>query len=310
MASGLYSQHVNNKKMLYLRNTIIILVLVTLAVCCLFPLFYMIVNSFGPAVEAASSNRSVFPTSWSLDSYKAFFSFSEYSVKWLTNTFVVSACQVLGNVVFASLAGYAFAKLNIVSSILQVGTCALTGYGFARFKFKGKNFLFNLILIGMMIPYQVTQVPLYILIVNKFHLSNSYAALVLPGLVTSYNIFLTKQFFSSIPTSLLESAKLDGCSQPKIFTHIVLPLSKTILAVLSINTFLSSWNNFFWPFLVTSKEAMYTIQVGLKQFKFANTTLFGPMMAGATISALPMFILFFCLQKYFLEGVTVGAVKG
>ena len=262
MASGLYSQHVNNKKMLYLRNTIIILVLVTLAVCCLFPLFYMIVNSFGPAVEAASSNRSVFPTSWSLDSYKAFFSFSEYSVKWLTNTFVVSACQVLGNVVFASLAGYAFAKL----------------------KFKGKNFLFNLILIGMMIPYQVTQVPLYILIVNKFHLSNSYAALVLPGLV--------------------------GCSQPKIFTHIVLPLSKTILAVLSINTFLSSWNNFFWPFLVTSKEAMYTIQVGLKQFKFANTTLFGPMMAGATISALPMFILFFCLQKYFLEGVTVGAVKG
>lgn len=130
MASGLYSQHVNNKKMLYLRNTIIILMLVTLAVCCLFPLFYMIVNSFGPAVEAASSNRSVFPTSWSLDSYKAFFSFSEYSVKWLANTFVVSACQVLGNVVFASLAGYAFAKL----------------------KFKGKNFLFNLILIGMMIP--------------------------------------------------------------------------------------------------------------------------------------------------------------
>lgn len=274
MASGLYSQHVNNKKMLYLRNTIIILVLVTLAVCCLFPLFYMIVNSFGPAVEAASSNRSVFPTSWSLDSYKAFFSFSEYSVKWLANTFVVSACQVLGNVVFASLAGYAFAKL----------------------KFKGKNFLFNLILIGMMIPYQVTQVPLYILIVNKFHLSNSYAALVLPGLVTSYNIFLTKQFFSSIPTSLLESAKLDRGST--IWVKILGWLQP------------SSLNNFFWPFLVTSKEAMYTIQVGLKQFKFANTTLFGPMMAGATISALPMFILFFCLQKYFLEGVTVGAVKG
>lgn len=144
----------------------------------------------------------------------------------------------------------------------------MTACAHAKLKFKGKNFLFNLILIDMMIPYQVTQVPLYILIVNKFHLSNSYAALVLPGLVTSYNIFLTKQFFSSIPTSLLESAKLDGCSQPKIFTHIVLPLSKTILAVLSINTFLSSWNNFFWPFLVTSKEAMYTIQVGLKQFKF------------------------------------------
>ena len=288
MASGLYSQHVNNKKMLYLRNTIIILVLVTLAVCCLFPLFYMIVNSFGPAVEAASSNRSVFPTSWSLDSYKAFFSFSEYSVKWLTNTFVVSACQVLGNVVFASLAGYAFAKL----------------------KFKGKNFLFNLILIGMMIPYQVTQVPLYILIANKLHMTNTYAAMILPGVVTSYNIFLAKQFFTSIPTPLIESAKLDGCSQLGIFVRIILPLSKTVLAVMAINTFLSSWNTFFWPFLVTSKDYIFTIQVGLKTFKFANETLFAPMMAGATLSALPMFILFFTLQKYFLEGVTIGAVKG
>ena len=288
MASGLYSQHVNNKKMLYLRNTIIILMLVTLAVCCLFPLFYMIVNSFGPAVEAASSNRSVFPTSWSLDSYKAFFSFSEYSVKWLANTFVVSACQVLGNVVFASLAGYAFAKL----------------------KFKGKNFLFNLILIGMMIPYQVTQVPLYILIANKLHMTNTYAAMILPGVVTSYNIFLAKQFFTSIPTPLIESAKLDGCNQLGIFVRIILPLSKTVLAVMAINTFLSSWNTFFWPFLVTSKDYIFTIQVGLKTFKFANETLFAPMMAGATLSALPMFILFFTLQKYFLEGVTIGAVKG
>ena len=95
-----------------------------------------------------------------------------------------------------------------------------------------------------------------------------------------------------------------------VFVRIIVPLSKTVLAVLAITTFLSSWNTFFWPFLVTSQESMFTIQVGLKQFKFANTTMFGPMMAGATISAVPMFILFFSLQKYFLEGVTVGAVKG
>lgn len=288
MATGLYSQHLNNRKVLYFRNFIIITVLILLAAACLFPLVYMILNSFGPAVEAAGSSRSILPTSWSLDSYKAFFGFSDYSVQWLLNSLIVAASQVVGNVLFASLAGYAFAKIN----------------------FKGKNVLFYIVLVGMMIPYQVTQVPLYILIVNNFKLSNTYLALVLPGVVTTYNIFLTKQFFSSIPTALIESAKLDGCSQPGIFVRIVLPLSKTIIAVLAINTFLSSWNNFFWPFLATSKEAMYTIQVGLKQFKFANTTLFGPMMAGATISAVPMFLLFFCLQKYFLEGVTVGAVKG
>ena len=129
-------------------------------------------------------------------------------------------------------------------------------------------------------------------------------------MVTAYNIFLTKQFFGGIPTELIESGKLDGCSQLGVFVRIIVPLSKTVLAVLAITTFLSSWNTFFWPFLVTSHDNMFTIQVGLKQFKFANTTMFGPMMAGATISAVPMFILFFSLQKYFLEGVTVGAVKG
>jgi multiple sugar transport system permease protein len=287
-SSGLYSHHVNNKKVLYLRNTILVLLLLTLAVACLFPLMYMIMNSFGPSNEGTEGSRSILPVSWSLDSYKAFFGFSEYSIKWLFNSLVAAVSQVVGNVIFASMAGYAFAKLQ----------------------FKGKKFLFYMILIGMMIPYQVTQVPLYILIVNSFRLSNTYLGLVMPGLVTAYNIFLTKQFFTSVPTALIESAKLDGCSQPGVFVHIILPLSKTILAVLAINTFLLSWNTFFWPFLATSQESMYTIQVGLKQFKFANTTLFGPMMAGATVSAVPMFILFFCLQKYFLEGVTVGAVKG
>jgi multiple sugar transport system permease protein len=141
-------------------------------------------------------------------------------------------------------------------------------------------------------------------------MTNTYAAMILPSICTAYNIFLCKQFFTGLPTPLIESAKIEGCNQFQIFSKIILPLAKTVLAVMAINTFMSSWNNFFWPFLVTSDPAMYTIQVGLKQFKFANETLFSPMMAGATISALPMFVLFFALQKYFMEGVTIGAVKG
>jgi multiple sugar transport system permease protein len=115
---------------------------------------------------------------------------------------------------------------------------------------------------------------------------------------------------SSIPNEILECAKIEGCNQFQIYFRIILPLSKTVLAVMAILTFMDNWNTFFWPLLVTNSMDMQTIQVGLKSFKFANTTLFAPMMAGATISALPMFILFFSLQKYFLEGVTVGAVKG
>ena len=274
--------------MRHLRNAVLALVLLSFAGVVLFPLVYMISWSFGPNVKMSSSLYTVFPRKWTLDSYKAFFDFSPYSLRWLLNTFIMAAGTTVTNVVFASMAGYAFAKI----------------------RFPGNRFLFFLILVAMMIPYQVTQVPLYILLVNKFHMANTFAALILPGCVTSYNIFLAKQFFTGIPTALIENAKVEGANQLRIFWSIILPMSKTVLAVMAINTFVGNWNTFFWPFLATTKESMYTIQVALKTFKDSSWTLLSPMMAGATISALPMFILFFALQKYFLEGVTVGAVKG
>lgn len=288
MASGLYSQHLRDPKVRVARNLVMGIFLFFFAAVVLFPLVYMLAWSFGPAQEMSSGSYAIFPKTWSLDSYRYFFNSNQYSVKWLWNSFVVASATVVSNVIFASMAGYAFAKI----------------------RFKGGTFLFFLILMAMMIPYQVTQVPLYILFVNKFKMTNTFAALILPGCVTSYNIFLSKQFFSGIPTSLIENAKVEGATQFRIFRSIILPLSKTVLAVMAINTFMGSWNTFFWPFLVTSLDSMYTIQVGLKTFKFANGTLLSPMMAGAAISALPMFVLFFSLQKYFLEGVTIGAVKG
>lgn len=286
--SGLYSQHLNRPWVRRLRNALIALILLTLAAITLFPIYYMIVSSFGAPVEAGGASYSLFPSTLTLDSYKFFFDFSPHSARWLLNSLIVGVITVLGNVLFASLAGYAFAKI----------------------RFKGKRFLFFALLCAMMIPYQVTQVPLYMLMVNNLHMNNTYAALVAPTFVTAYNVFLCKQFMGSLPTEIIECAKIEGCNQLQIYWKIILPLSKTVLAVMAILTFMKSWNEFFWPFLVTSKDYMQTIQVGLKNFKFANTTYFAPMMAGATISALPMFVLFFSLQKYFLEGVTIGAVKG
>lgn len=286
--SGLYSQHLHNRKVVYLRNGLIFVLLSLLAVVTLFPIYYMLVSSFGPPVEAGGASYSLFPKKISLDSYQFFFNFSKHSYRWLINSLIVSCSVVIGNVVFAGLAGYAFAKI----------------------RFKGRNFLFFALLCAMMIPYQVTQVPLYMLVVNTLQMDNTYVALIAPTFVTAYNVFLCKQFMSSLPTEIIESAKIEGCNQLQIYLKIIMPLSKTVLAVMAILTFMGSWNTFFWPFLVTSKEYMQTIQVGLKNFKFANTTYFAPMMAGATVSALPMFILFFSLQKYFLEGVTIGAVKG
>ncbi|MFD0692561.1 carbohydrate ABC transporter permease [Paenibacillus sp. GCM10027628] len=285
---ALYSNHTGNPKVKHIRNTIIFIVLLLFALATIFPIYFMIISAFGDPVEAGAVDYTIWPSKFSFDSYKFFFAYSEYSYRWILNSLIVATTVMVSNVVFASMAGFAFSKL----------------------RFKGRGPLFALLLVAMMIPYQVTQVPLYILMVNVFELQNTYTALIIPSIVTVYNIFLAKQFMSGIPSEILESAKIEGCSQFQIYWRIILPLSKTVLAVMAILTFMDSWNTFFWPLLVTNTMEMQTIQVGLKNFRFANTTYISPMMAGATISALPMFILFFSLQKYFLEGVTVGAVKG
>lgn len=285
---ALFNNNFRSGWTLFLRNGLIITFLVLFALATIFPIYFMVISSFGDPIEAGAMSYSIFPGKISFESYKFFFNFNAHTYDWLLNSLIVAACITISNVLFATLAGYAFAKM----------------------KFKGRNVLFAILLGSMMIPGQVTQVPLYILIVNLFELQNTYEALIMPSIVTVYNIFLVKQFMSSIPKEVIEAAKIEGCSQPKIFYYIILPLSKTVMAVLAILTFMAAWNDFFWPFLVTDTMDMQTIQVGLKNFRFANTTYFAPMMAGATISAVPMFILFFSLQKYFLEGVTVGAVKG
>ena len=285
---ALYNEYGKHKGKARLRTGIIIFCLGLLAIVTLFPIYFMIISSFGDPIEAGAVSYSLLPQKFTLESYKFFFNFSPYSARWLLNSLVVASAITVSNVVFCGMAGYAFAKI----------------------KFPGKHAAFWALLCAMMVPYQAIQVPLYILVVNVLKISNTYSALILPGLCGIYNVFLAKQFMSSLPTEIIEYAKVEGCNQLQIFFKIIVPLSKTVLAVMAILTFMDNWNTFFWPFLVTNTMDMQTIQVGLKNFRFANTTYFAPMMAGATVSVLPMFVLFFSLQKYFLQGVTVGAVKG
>lgn len=286
--TGLYSPHVNHPEKRIARNILLAVILILFALLTLFPIFYMIMSSFGPAVATAGTSRSIFPRVWTLDSYKAFFSFSKYSVRWIVNSLIVASATVAGNVIFASMAGYAFSKI----------------------RFKGRQWLFGLILVAMMIPYQVTQVPLYILIANKLHMTNTYAAMILPGVVTSYNIFLAKQFFTSIPTPLIESAKLDGCNQLGIFVrnhpaalenragrhgdqHVPFQLEHVLLAV------------------PRDEQGLYIHNPGRSQdLQVCERDALRPHDGGRDALGAAMFILFFTLQKYFLEGVTIGAVKG
>jgi multiple sugar transport system permease protein len=269
-------------------RTLTVIFLLIFAVATLFPICYMFASAFGPPIESAAVEYTIVPRSLTLNSFKFFLNYSPYSLRWILNSLIVSGSATISNVLFTGMAGYAF----------------------ARIKFPGRKTLFWVLLCTMMVPYQVVQVPLYILVVNILKMPNSYGALIFPGLATIYNIFLMKQFLSSIPYEIIEAAKIDGCSQGRLYFQIIAPLSKTVLSVIAIFTFMESWNTFFWPLLVTRSIDMETIQVGLTNFRFANTTYFSPMMAGAALAALPMFILFFSLQKYFLQGVTVGAIKG
>ena len=221
---GLFRNYYGKQKYKqYTRNGLIAMILIIVAVITLFPIYYMVISSFGAPTEAGGASYSLIPKSFSLDSYKFFFEYSEYSFRWILNSFIVAAVVTVSNVFFASLAGYAFAKL----------------------RFPGCRFFFFLLLVAMMVPYQVTQVPLYILVVNVLQMQDTYPALIAPTLVTCYNVFLAKQFFTSLPTSIIESAKIEGCSQPQIVWKIIMPLSKTILAVMAIMTFLGEWNTFF-----------------------------------------------------------------
>jgi multiple sugar transport system permease protein len=253
----------------------------------LIPLYWMLVMSFKDTAVASSFTPEWFPKNPSIATYVRFFTETD-AVRWLLNSLFVSSVLTVTNVLFCSLAGYAFAKL----------------------RFPGRNTIFWLLLGTMMIPAQVTLIPVYIIVVNTLQLGNTYTAIMLPMFATVGNIFLMKQYMSTLPSSLIQAARIDGCSEWRIFYKIILPISKPGLAVLAIFTFVATWNEFFWPFLVTQTSSMRTIQIGLASFKFADATDFGAMMAGSVIAALPMFLLFFSLQKYFLQGITIGAVKG
>lgn len=251
------------------------------------PLYWMVVTSFTNAQDSASLQPSWFPLKPSLEPYARFLR-RGHAARWLLNSTIVAGSVTLCNVFFASMAGYAFAKLS----------------------FPGRSGIFWALLSTMMLPYHVTLIPMYVLVINKLNLGNTYTALIVPFVCTVSNTFLMKQYMSTLPSALIEAARIDACSEFGIYRKIILPLAKPGLAVVGIFTFVAFWNVFFWPFLVTSSDAMRTVQVGLASFRFAETTDYGAMMAGSVIASFPVVVLFFSLQKYFLQGITVGAIKG
>lgn len=213
-----------------------------------------------------------------------------------------------------------FDNLNILqnlinSTIVTVCACLLSclvssmaAYGFAMHRFPGRDKLFMVYLATLMIPGQVTLIPVFT-IIKSFHLLNSYAALILP-LLTAFGVFLVHQFMIGLPTELIEAACIDGCGEHRIFTFIIIPLIKPVLVSLTIFTFITAWNDFLWPLVVTTKTEMHTLTLALSALKGNYITNYGLVMSGTTLAFLPPFILYILLQRNFVEGIAMSGIKG
>jgi multiple sugar transport system permease protein len=270
--------------MVNMKKTFLYLILIFTAITMLLPFFLMLLISL-------TGNENIFTNysnvNLSLCSYKNVFN-SIPIIKYFLNSLIVALAVTIGQVLVSAFAGYGFARLN----------------------FKGANALFFIILLTMIVPPQVNIVPLFYLM-SKLKWINSYQALIVPAIFGGFGVFLMKQYFTSFSKDLEEAAIIDGCNPLQTFLKIALPCAIPAIATLAIFTFVTTWNSFMWPLIVTNSDNMRTLAVGLTIFKgsFREITLWGELMACASICAIPSILVFFIGKKYLLNNPQDGAVK-
>ena len=262
-------------------------ILTAIAISMIYPFFAMVNLSFADENAIFTQGSKIFYSGFTLDNYKNVFNSIPLS-RYFLNSLVVASLTTAGQVIFAALAGYAFARLE----------------------FKFKNPLFLIVLITMLIPPQVNIIPLFFLM-RELHLIDTYQALILPGLFGGFGIFLMRQYFLGLPQDLEEAAKIDGCNIFHTFFKIALPLALPTVATLALFTFVTSWNSFLWPLIVTNTDGMRTLPVGLAIFKgsFREITLWGELLACSVICTIPVIGVFLIGKKYFINDIMQGGVK-
>ncbi|MBO7672615.1 carbohydrate ABC transporter permease [bacterium] len=263
------------------------LVLIICAFTMLYPFFAMVNLSFAHNADFFNNPGKLFYLNLTLDNYKNLL--NDIPVfRYFLNSLFVASVATLGQVVFCTLAGYAFAKMN----------------------FKFRDILFLIILITMMVPPQVNIIPLFFMM-RELHLINTYWALILPAMFGGFGIFMMRQYFLTFPKELEDASKIDGCNYFQTFFKIVMPLAVPMLITLGIFTFVSTWNSFMWPLIVTNTENLRTLPVGLAIYKgsFRELTQWGELLACATICTIPVMALFIAGKKYFINDILLGGVK-
>ncbi len=267
--------------------------LILLAILYLIPYLWMVSLSFKPDGEIFS--RSLFPEAPTLEQYRRLFfgyQFQDILLKIDYGRFYLNTAFV-----------------TIASLLLVLFADALAAYTFAKFQFKGKTVLFWTMIFTMLLPIYATLIPSFWLF-SKLKLINTYAALIVPGVIDAYGIFLLKQYMETIPNELLDAAKVDGAGAFRRFWQIVVPLSRPALGTLAIFRFLGVWNDYLWPLVVIRQQNMYTLTLGIASMEIRQgLVVTGSQMAASVLATIPVLILVFVAQRQFLRGLTVGAFK-
>lgn len=268
-----------------MKRVIIHIFLIITSIITLSPFVWMISASYMADGHANVYPPRFFPDEFTIVQYESLFSRLNVSVNFINSLFL-SLTVTLVSLLFNSLAGYAFAK----------------------FKFRMKDKLFNFLLSSMIIPAQVTMLPLFLML-KSMGLINTYFAIIIPGLANIFGIFLIRQYAISIPDSLIESAKIDGATDFQIYRRIILPLCMPILITLALFTFMGTWNDFMWPLIALTDNSLYTLPVALANLMLEHTRDPELMMAGSVITILPVLIVFLFLQRYYISGIMSGSIK-
>ena len=260
--------------------------LMLLAVLSLAPLLWMLSVSLMPRGEASQFPPPFLPSQPTLEGYRDLFATAGLGRNF-ANSLLVSAAITALSLLLNTMAGYAFAKL----------------------RFAGRERMFQLLLAALVVPAQVAMLPLF-LMMKQLGLVNSYWGVIVPGMASVFGIFLVRQYARSIPDALIEAARIDGAGELRIFFRIVLPLLKPVLVTLATFTFMGAWNDFMWPLIVLTDQQHYTLPVALAALSREPIMEVELMMAGAVVTVLPVLLLFLLLQRYYIQGLLLGSVKG
>ena len=260
-------------------------ILIILTVFLIFPLYWIFTGSVKLAADINTPTPQWFPMNPTLDNYQRLF--ENPALLWLWNTVFIA----------------------VVAMALTCITAAMAGYVLAKKKFYGRAIIFSLIVCAMALPKQVILIPL-LKEMSALHLHDTLWAVILPTVGWPFGVFLMKQFSEGIPNEMLEAARIDGAGEVRTFVQIILPMVKPGIGALAIFTFITAWNDYFMQLIMLTRNTSLTISLGIANLQAEMATDFGLIMAGAAVAAIPILTVFLMFQKYFTQGITMGAVKG